>query len=165
MALSAEQLKNCWSYGRYLLFDQLQVVPPICLRSRFVIWTIDPGPLQDGYRIVDRWRKSWLSHVPMNGDIVRMTLPLFLLDLTWNVKNGLLWTDFAPHKASVRTWWWGYSDSPVCDCGFAQQTTTHILDCPLRPVYTISAFYWETSKEFYMPSSLFYWLSGVGRKR
>jgi hypothetical protein len=28
---------------------------------------------------------------------------------------------------------WGYSDSPFCDCGFAQQTTTHIFDIPERP--------------------------------
>jgi hypothetical protein len=26
---------------------------------------------------------------------------------------------------------WGYSDLPVCDCGFAQQTTTHFFDCLL----------------------------------
>jgi hypothetical protein len=36
------------------MFDQLQAVPPIRLRSRSVIWTIDPGPLQYGYRIVYR---------------------------------------------------------------------------------------------------------------
>jgi hypothetical protein len=64
------ELKNCWSYGRSLLFDQLQVVSLIRLRSRFVIWAIDHSPLQDGYRIVDRWRESWLSNVPVNGDIV-----------------------------------------------------------------------------------------------
>jgi hypothetical protein len=27
---------------------------------------------------------------------------------------------------------WGYSDSAVCDCGFLEQTTEHILICPLR---------------------------------
>jgi hypothetical protein len=64
------ELKSCWSHGRSLLFDQLQVVPPIRLRSRSIIWTIDPGPLQNGYRIVDRWRESKLSNVPVNGDIV-----------------------------------------------------------------------------------------------
>jgi hypothetical protein len=36
----------------------------------FICSTIDPGPLQDGYRIVDRWRVSWLSNIPVNGDIV-----------------------------------------------------------------------------------------------
>jgi hypothetical protein len=42
------------------------VVPPIHLQSR----SIDPGPLQDGYRIVDRWRELWLSNVLANGEIV-----------------------------------------------------------------------------------------------
>jgi hypothetical protein len=54
------ELKNCWSYGRSLLFNQLQVDST----------TIDPGPVQDGYRIVDCWSESWLSNVPVNGVIV-----------------------------------------------------------------------------------------------
>jgi hypothetical protein len=61
MTASAEQHRldvSCWSHGRSLLFDQLQVVPPIRLRSKSVLWKINPGPLQDGYRIVDRWRES-----------------------------------------------------------------------------------------------------------
>jgi hypothetical protein len=33
------ELKHCWS----ILFDQLQVVPSIQLRSRSEIWTIDPA--------------------------------------------------------------------------------------------------------------------------
>jgi hypothetical protein len=45
----------------------------------YVLWTIDPGPLQDGYRIVDRLRESWLSNAPVNDE---MTIPLFFLDLT-----------------------------------------------------------------------------------
>jgi hypothetical protein len=64
------ELKSCWSHGRSLLFDQLQAVPPIRLRSRSVTWKIEPSPLQDGYRIVDRWREPWLSNFSVNGDIV-----------------------------------------------------------------------------------------------
>jgi hypothetical protein len=64
------ELKSFRSHGRSLLFNQLQIVPPKCLRSRSVIWTIVPCPLQDGYHILDRWRESWLSNVPVKGDIV-----------------------------------------------------------------------------------------------
>jgi hypothetical protein len=85
------ELKSCWSLGRSLMFDQLQVVPPIRLRSRSVIWTIDPGPLQDGYRIVDRWRESWLSNVPVNDDIVNnpcvVPLGFDLKHLEWVLLN------------------------------------------------------------------------------
>jgi hypothetical protein len=64
------ELKSCSSHDRSLLPDQLQFVPAIRLRSRSVIWTSDPSPLQDGFRIVDRWRESWFSNVPVNGDNV-----------------------------------------------------------------------------------------------
>jgi hypothetical protein len=48
------ELKHCWS----ILFDQLQVVPSIQLRSRSEIWTIDPARW-----LLYRGRKSWLSNV------------------------------------------------------------------------------------------------------
>jgi hypothetical protein len=35
-----------------------------------VLSNIAPPTLQDGYRILDRWRESWLSNVSANGDIV-----------------------------------------------------------------------------------------------
>jgi hypothetical protein len=129
--ITQSKLRREASLFRELKSCQLQVVPPIRLRSRFVIWTIDPGPLQDGYRIVDLLENHGCQ---MSQGMVTlwMNIPLFLLDLTWNAENWSFWTDFAPHKASVRTWCID-SDLPVCDCGFAQQTTTQILDCPLRP--------------------------------
>jgi hypothetical protein len=97
------ELKSYWSHVRSLLFDQPQVVPPIRLRSRSVIWTIDPGPLQDGYRIVDHWRESWLSNVPVNGDIVDdpSVVPA---GFELNRREWVILNRFAAHKASVRIW-------------------------------------------------------------
>jgi hypothetical protein len=112
---------NCWSYGGSLLLDQLQVVPPIRLRSRSVIWTIDPAPLQDVYRIVDRWGESWLSNVPVNGEIVDVPINCHIESIL-HLKKKMCALDA-----------WGYSDSSVCDVGFVQQTTSPILDYPLRP--------------------------------
>jgi hypothetical protein len=96
--IKQENLKNAKS----LLFDQLPVVPPIRLWSRSVFWqlTLDPCKMatvswtvgENHSCIMCRWMVTlW------------MTLPLLLLDLTWNVKNGSFWTDFTSHKASVRT--------------------------------------------------------------
>jgi hypothetical protein len=118
------ELKNCWSYGRSFLIDQLQVVST----------RIDPGPLQDGYRIVDRWSKLWLSNVPVNGGIVDdpfTVLPGF--DLKYRERVILNRFPTSQGKSAHLMHRWDYIDSPVCDCSFAQQTTFHILDFPLRP--------------------------------
>jgi hypothetical protein len=37
------ELKNSWIYGKSLLFEQLQDVPALRLRSRNPIWIDDPG--------------------------------------------------------------------------------------------------------------------------
>jgi hypothetical protein len=128
------ELKNCWLHGRSLLFDQLQDVPPIRLRSRSSIWTTDPGPLGVNYRIVDRWKESWSSLVPVNGDIVddpTVQPPGFNLKRReWVLLNRFRTTQ---GKCAYLMNRWGFVDSPACDCGYAQQTTAHILDCPLRP--------------------------------
>jgi hypothetical protein len=90
-------------YGRSLLFDQLEDVPPIRLVSRTTIWTIDPGSVQDAHQTLDRWRESWSSNIPVNGEI-NDDPTAALLDSTWNPENGSFWIDFAPTKASVQIW-------------------------------------------------------------
>jgi hypothetical protein len=91
---------------------------------------IDTGPLQDGCRMVDRWRASWLSNVPLNGDIMddpfAVSPRLDLKRREWVILNRF-------RTSQGQCAYLIYSDSPVCDSGFAQQTTTHILDFPLRP--------------------------------
>jgi hypothetical protein len=73
-----------------------------------------------------------LSNVPVNGDIADSTvLPGFDLNRRkWVILNRFCTSQsncaYLMHR-------WGYSDSPVCDCGLVQQTTTHILDCSLIP--------------------------------
>jgi hypothetical protein len=103
------ELKHCWS----LLFDQLQVVLSIRLRLRSVIWTIDSGPLQDGYRIVDRWRVS------VNGDIVddpSDVPPGFDLERReWVILNRLR---TSKGKFAYLMHGWDCSDSPVCESIF-----------------------------------------------
>jgi hypothetical protein len=128
MTASAEQHRAAYA-------ETLGVpVLPIRLRSRSVIWTIDPGPLQDGNRIGDRWRESWLSNVPVHGYIVddASAVP-YGFDLKrreWVILNRFR---SSQGKCTYLMHRWGYSKSSVCNCGFAQQTTTYILDCPLRP--------------------------------
>jgi hypothetical protein len=113
----------------HFCLTNLQVVSPIRLRSKSVIWTIDPGPLQDGYRIVDRWRES---SVPVNDDNVDDPSAVSSgFDLKRRELVILKRFRTSQGKCAHLMHRWGYSDSPVCDCGFAQQTTSHNLDCPL----------------------------------
>jgi hypothetical protein len=74
-----------------------------------------------------------LSNIPVNGDIVddpSVVPPGFdLKRREWVILNRFC-TSQAKYAYLIHRW--SYSDSPVCDCDFAQQTTTHILDCPLR---------------------------------
>jgi hypothetical protein len=79
------------------------------------------------YRIADRWRETWLSNVPVNDPFA--VPPRFdLKRQKWIILNRFHTSQcnyvYLMHR-------WGYSDSPVCDCGFAQQTTTHFFDCLL----------------------------------
>jgi hypothetical protein len=125
------ELKSCWSHGRSLLSDQLQIGPSIRLRSRSVIWTFDPFLLQDGYRIVNRWRESWLSNIPVNGDIVDDAAPpgFDLKRREWVILNRFRTPQskcaYLIHRWAIVT--------RVCHFGCTQQSTTHILYCPLRP--------------------------------
>jgi hypothetical protein len=138
-----------WWITSSLLLDQLQVVPPIRLRSRSVICTIDSGPLQDGYRILDRSRESWLSNVPVNGDIVddpSAVSPGFdLKRQEWVILNR--YRTSQGKYAYLMHRWWGYSDSLVCECSFCQQTTTHILDFLQRPFEGGLIFLHQVSSE------------------
>jgi hypothetical protein len=130
------ELKNCWTYGRSLLFDQLEDAPPIRLVSRTTIWTIDPGSVQDAHQILDRWRESWSSNIPVNGDIVddpTAVPPGFNLKRReWVLLNRFRTSQPSQGKCAYLMHRWGYIDSPICDCGFAKQTMIHIIECPLR---------------------------------
>jgi hypothetical protein len=76
--------------------------------------------------------ESWLSNVPVNGDIVHdpsSVLPGFdLKRREWVILNRFRTTQ---SKCAHMMHSLGYCDSPVCDCGFAKQSTSQILDCPL----------------------------------
>jgi hypothetical protein len=64
------QLKNSWIKGKSLLFEQLQDVPALRLRSRNPIW-IDPGPTNTVYELLERWREMWLLLASVHGDLLR----------------------------------------------------------------------------------------------
>jgi hypothetical protein len=70
MAL-VQELKNSWSNGKSLLFEQLQDVPALGLRSRNPIWIDDPGPTNTVYDLLERWREMWSLSAPVHGDLVQ----------------------------------------------------------------------------------------------
>jgi hypothetical protein len=51
------ELKNSWINGKLLLFEQLQDVPALRLRSRNPNWIDDPGPTITVYDLLERWRE------------------------------------------------------------------------------------------------------------
>jgi hypothetical protein len=65
------ELKNRWINGKSLLFEQLQDIPALRLRSRNPIWIDDPGPTNTVYDFLERWREMWSLSVPVHGDLVR----------------------------------------------------------------------------------------------
>jgi hypothetical protein len=52
-----QELKNSWINGKSLLFEQLQDVPVLRLRSRNSIWIDDPGFTNTVYDFLERWRE------------------------------------------------------------------------------------------------------------
>jgi hypothetical protein len=64
------ELKNSRVYNKSLLYEQLEFAPPIRLRSRNPIWLDDPGPTNNNYEILDRWRNLWSSSSPANGHLI-----------------------------------------------------------------------------------------------
>jgi hypothetical protein len=50
------ELKNSRINGKLLLFEQLQDVPALRLRSRNPIWIYDPGLTNTVYDLLERWR-------------------------------------------------------------------------------------------------------------
>jgi hypothetical protein len=65
------ELKNSWINGKSLLFEQLQDVSALRLRSRNPIWIDDPGPTNTVYYLLERWRELWSLSAPVHGDLVR----------------------------------------------------------------------------------------------
>jgi hypothetical protein len=53
------ELKNSWINEKSLLFEQLQDVPALRLRSRNPIWIDDPGPTNTVYDLLELWREMW----------------------------------------------------------------------------------------------------------
>jgi hypothetical protein len=47
------EMKNSWINVKSLLFEQLQDVPALRLRSRNPIWIDDPGPTNTVYDLLD----------------------------------------------------------------------------------------------------------------
>jgi hypothetical protein len=87
---------------------------------KFFLRYVFDQDLYYGQLTLDRWRESWLSNVPVNGDIVNdhSAVPSGF-DLKRRERTSQGKCAYLMHRC-------GYSDSPVCDCGFAQQTTTHL---------------------------------------
>jgi hypothetical protein len=63
-------MKNSWIYRKSLLFEQLQNVPNIRLRSRKPIWIDDPGPPNHSFLILERWKETWSASTPVHGHII-----------------------------------------------------------------------------------------------
>jgi hypothetical protein len=61
------ELNNSWIKGKSLLFEQLQDVLALRLRSRNPIWIDDPGPTNTVY-LLEHWREMWSLSV--HGDLV-----------------------------------------------------------------------------------------------
>jgi hypothetical protein len=65
------EFKTSWINGKSLLFEQLQHVPALRLRSRNPIWIDDPGPTNTVYDLLARWREMWSLSAPVHSDLVR----------------------------------------------------------------------------------------------
>jgi hypothetical protein len=65
------ELKNSRINGKSLLFEQLQDVPALRLRSRNPIWIDDPGPTNTVYDLLERCREMWSLSAPVHDDLVR----------------------------------------------------------------------------------------------
>jgi hypothetical protein len=52
------ELKNSWSNGKSLMFEQLQDIPALTLHSRNPIWIDDPGPTNTVYDFLERGSSS-----------------------------------------------------------------------------------------------------------
>jgi hypothetical protein len=50
--------------------EQLQKVPNIRLRSRKPIWIDDPGPTNDSFLILERWKETWSASTPVHGHLI-----------------------------------------------------------------------------------------------
>jgi hypothetical protein len=65
------ELKNNWINRKSLLFEQLQDVTALRLRSRNPIWIDDPGPTNTVYGLLERWKEMWSLLAPVHGDLVQ----------------------------------------------------------------------------------------------
>jgi hypothetical protein len=130
------ELKNSWINGKSLLFEQLQNVPALRLRSRNPIWIDDPGPTNTVYDLLERWKEMWFLSAPVHGDLVRdLTVEPTGFDLRcqeWVLLNRFRTSQgkcaFLMHR-------WGYSNSNATNyyCGHPCQTMNHIIDdCPIH---------------------------------
>jgi hypothetical protein len=127
-------MKNSWIYRKSLLFEQLQNVANIRLRLRKPIWIDDPGPTNDCFLILERWKETWSASTPVREHIISdptIKPPGFSLKRhEWVLINR-----FRPGqgKCAFLMNRWGFEDPGSCDCGHPQQTMYHIVnDCPLR---------------------------------
>jgi hypothetical protein len=128
------ELKNSWINGKSLLFEQLQDVPALRLRSKNPIWIDDLGPINTVYDLLERWREMWLLSAPVYGDLVcDPTIEPLGFDLRrreWVLLNRFRTSE---GKCAFLLHRWGYSNATNSDCGHPCQTMDHIIDnCPIH---------------------------------
>jgi hypothetical protein len=124
------ELKNSWINGKSLLFEQLQDVPALRLRSRNPIWIDDPGTTNNVYDLLERWIEMWSLSAPVHGDLVQDPIvepPGFdLRRREWVLLLNRFRT--SQRKCTFSMHRWGYSDATNCDFGHPCQTMDHIID-------------------------------------
>jgi hypothetical protein len=128
------ELKNSWIIEKSLLFEQLQDVPALRLRSRNPIWIEDHGPTNTVCDLLERWREMWLLTAPVHGDLVQnptVEPPGFdLRRREWVLPNQF---GISQEKCVFLMHRWGYSNATNCKCGHPCQTMDHIIDdCPIH---------------------------------
>jgi hypothetical protein len=138
-----------WIKGKSLLFEQLQDVPALRLRSRNPIWTDKPGPANTVYDLMERWREMWSLSDPVHGDLVwdpTIEPPGFdLRRWGWVLLNRFRTLQ---RKCAFLMHRWGYSNATNCNCGHPCQTMDHIIeDCPIHAFQDGLVFLHEATPE------------------
>lgn len=107
-----------------LLYEEIQNLPDLRLRSRKPPRTLDPAITDREFYLKDRWKELWDAATPHNGFFIENPLELqpgFNLKRPEWVQLNKFSTEHGRCEYLMNKL--GYSDSSHCDCGEMRQTT------------------------------------------